>query len=231
MRPTPGCGAGVLPGGLLFQGGRQSGDASLAAWLRDGGGLEKGCFARCCFLMSKGKNTLFSAGGFDVIPCLSARCGLARLWNEFHNSLRGFINPQLLECRHFVTPDFQASLESSLKQLSACCPSDRRGWQTKFQMLGFYLPCLAWGKGQAGCRHCWGGARPAPGSSFLPKAADPGQPHGFDSHRHPISAAIPKLGVLRHAAAVVCTLPAHFQFNAGCYLILRSCLCLCCCDA
>lgn len=56
-------------------------------------GLEKGYFA-CCFLMSKGESTRFSARGFDFITSLSLWCGLAWPYPEFHNSFVGFIKPR-----------------------------------------------------------------------------------------------------------------------------------------
>lgn len=83
-------------------------------------GLEKGWFASCCFLMSKGKSTWFSTGSFDVITCLSAWHGLAQLQHEFHNSFAGFINPQLLECRDSVTPSWISNQSGDQLEAVGC---------------------------------------------------------------------------------------------------------------
>lgn len=53
--PTLWCGAGVLPTGLFFRRGRQSGDAGLAAWLRDGGAWRKAGLLAVAFSCQNGK--------------------------------------------------------------------------------------------------------------------------------------------------------------------------------
>lgn len=67
----------------------------------------------------------------------------------------GFIKPQRLEHRDFVTPSWLLNQTGEELEMVGCLlPLGLQRLANQNPDLAFYLSFLTWGKGKTGCRYC-----------------------------------------------------------------------------